>query len=372
MSKREKLEQVNEALRDASFTREQVMRIIRATQQKRCYYPELAPAVGIEAATFLTQMEWRWANNASEKFYKYIDECASCRKGDSWAAELGMTRHQVEAAIKKVATRVKSARVAQELLKTGTELCHIVVYHKPSKGAMVWYFNDRLFLKLRASLLLETGDAFPEIQETAISGNVGNGHFVKNGNSYSEQTQNNKEEEEQNLEIDADALLNDDNGWDTARDEQKRKLNKKKANTPTYKPAATLLENKTKGTTMPLDFSVSPSIMAIAIERYKDEEWVRGEERKFVNNYTNKNPTFTVVDWNMQFLNEWLVRGWNIKLENEKKYGKSGTTKSAGAKRLERLEELATTDIFGDTSFEDLGRSLLAERYGSDEGGFDS
>ncbi len=361
MAKRD-LEALNQAMRDASGTVAEMRARVKANERKRCNYSELIPSLGIEAASLLTQVEYRWRGEGSKPFYKFIDECVSARRYDSWAGELGFTKYMVEAALDKVGTRVRGAQKAQELLKSGTELCHLVVYYKPSSGAMQWYFNESLFLKLRDVIAMKDSKAFPEISEIRNSKNMDNGHFENSGLSSSEQTHN------KDIEQNAESLLQDETLWDTAVNDKKRKATLEKANKPKYTVPPKIVEDRKKGTVMPLDFSVDSSIMAEALEKYdNDTEFVESEAVLYKHHYTNVKPNATMVDFQRGFIDWWLVKGDKIRKANELKYGKANTRKDAGAERLSRLKELATTDIFGDQTFEELGRNLYKARYGSYE-----
>jgi hypothetical protein len=358
MGKREAIESVNAELREAVFTEDEVLQLIQSSKNQRSYYVEIAKLLDVETAVFLSQVEWRWIFNGEgrEPFYKYIGNCANAREGDAWEDELGISKSKLERILAVVSTRVRGKKKAEELSSSGTTLDTLVVYYKPSKGAMVWYLNEKLFLKLRATLLRP----IQQKGEMAISAKTENGHFGNLPSSILSEPNHNLSEQEtgENLEkVDADDYFNSEKVFDAVAEAQRKAKQeevKEKANKDTYKPSATFLDPRRKK--MPLDFYLFPSTILEAEATGLDNDTVVEEEKKFKNYCTNLKPNTRAVDFQRLFIDWWLV--------NKKQHDKSSNRKDAGATRLEGLRDLADPDFargIAEASLEELGESL--ERY---------
>lgn len=374
MLKREKLVTVSEELRELKLTHNEISDILNERDRIILFHQEVAENLGQNVAQLLSQVEYLWKSWGRKPFYKYMNACPSARKGDSMVEKLSISYSTLHRLLKKVGTPVRNKKKAAHLAKTGEDISTLIVYSKKYDGNTYWYFNENLYNKLRAmfkasyqdgrkAILPTCEDGLPSKLKGSIS--IDNTKNIKNKKKekmYKKEkdqkpikTYFNNSEDKSQKKID--------------REEKKRNEVKAKANSPTFRPAQSLVDDKRKGQPMPLDFSVSPSIMAKALEEYGDESWLLNEEDKFINHFTNKNPKAKVVDWSAHFLNSWLKNAHDWRKRDEERQRESGTTESASAERLRRLQELTTRDIFGDATLEELTENLYKKRYGSHEDG---
>jgi hypothetical protein len=368
MEKREKLVTVSEDMRELKLTNDEIEpsrdRII-------LFHQEVAENLGKGVAQLLSQVEYLWKSMGCKPFYKYMEPCGSARYGDSMTEKLSISHTTLYRLLRKVGTKVRNKVKAAELARSGQDIRHLIIYRRDSTGKTYWYFNQNLYNKLRSeykatlqsermAYLASCKNGLPCKVKGSLytkSNTKSNHRFKKEKEIYKEKEKNmNSQDYFHNSELKSKAQLE--------KETKSREKVKSKASTPTYRPPELIIEAQKRGQPMPLDFSVSPSIIAQAVEKYQDKDWVLEESLKFKEHYTNKNSSLKVIDWSKRFIDKWLVDAADYRKQNEGKYG---TTESAGAERVRRLEELATTDIFRDRSFEELAKDLYQERYGNDE-----
>jgi hypothetical protein len=316
----------------------------------RLYHQEVADKYGHNAAMFLAQVAYWWKTMGGP-FYKGIEE-----REDSWKKELGLSRYKIKKITNIFATKVRQQYKAEALIENGSELKHIIVYYKESGMPRRYYFNEKLYNELRENLRLAKREKLPVGQPRETSGSI----YTKNNKEIREENkkESTKEKIKELLETTEEISVSE-------KELEKRAKVKEKANKPTVRAPQKIIDDN-KGARMPIDFSLKPSIMAEALEKYP-KEWIEKEFLGFKNHFTNKNPKERRLDWNRQFVDKWLPQGWQWKLENDAKYG---INKDANTDRFEGLARIAGIE-FSEESVGDLSRSL-AERYAFLDDGGDS
>ncbi len=371
MGKREKnIEEIELELRESGFTLEEVVNLSAADAKRCTYYPEIAALFNnnIHLAIFVTQVKHWWDFKGRKPFYKY-NTPAESSNGDSWMEALAFSKDTLASVKKLCCTRVRGRASAEELATTGRSIKTLVVCYQDDDGLTHWYLNEIMFTNLR-NLALEKSGAVSSIPEMAISGNSGNGRLRNSRLSSStsnvqvttiEEKENYKEketevEEEEDLEskfeVEAQPVSK------KPATENKRKKTKEKANketTPKTAEQMAIIENETKGHTLPLDFLPDSVTMdKLAEDGYLRDELLT-EAQSMINWFQMKNPEAKMVNWSIYFETKWVPQSKTLK-----KNGKI-LNKDANTQRAERLRELAGSrvrDRVGATSLSELANRL--------------
>lgn len=352
---------------------------VSSREQVRCSHPEIIHLFGKnykarDIASFLCQVKYYWDLKGQQPFHKFNTPCPDSAVGDSWEEELGMSKHDLKAIKKVVSTRVRNHREAVELVTNGTNINTLVVYYRNSKRVTFWYFNAKLYKILREmgkKMCQKSGVAkglsIPWAQETENPLGLRDSQSLGNNTEILQRDKKEEEEEkESSKEKDFDALFETDAtplsknpASEKKRAQRKATANKRtKALTPQQQ---SIINDQKKGRVLPLDFSPEASIMDELVKEGYVRDQLLAEAKAMIDWFQIHNPTAKKVNWGWYFKTKWVPKSQTLE-----KNGKI-LNKSANAKRADRLEEIATVDLYSDVGEEDFrnfGNELIEERGG--------